>query len=72
MQDVFGTELNVGDVVAYTRPGYHYLDIGVVISLSPKGARVIDKRSFDNKVPMTSYNTTSRRYYQMVKHLTTI
>lgn len=37
MKDVFGNELNVGDTVAFTQPGYTYqLETGVIKSFTPK------------------------------------
>jgi hypothetical protein len=37
MKDIFGYELEVGDVVAFTEPGYTYTLIeGTVIKITPK------------------------------------
>jgi hypothetical protein len=38
--DFFNRELNIGDTVAYCRPGYRELMLGTVLSFTPKQVRV--------------------------------
>lgn len=36
MKDFFGTELNLGDTVAFMEPGYRNMVTGIILSFAPK------------------------------------
>lgn len=40
MKDYFGSELNIGDTVAFYAPGYRHFTTGTVIAFTPKQVRV--------------------------------
>ena len=40
MKDFFGTELSVGDVVAFEEPGYRNLILGTITKFTPKNVRL--------------------------------
>ena len=43
--DAVGVELNDGDRVAYVRPYYRALQIGIIMYLTPKGAKIMNEVS---------------------------
>jgi hypothetical protein len=45
MIDLIGIELECGDIVAYTEPYYHGLKLGIVMYVTPKGARIISSHA---------------------------
>lgn len=40
MKDFFGNDIEVGDIVAFNRPGYKYLVKGTVVKLNKKMLRI--------------------------------
>lgn len=40
MRDFLGNELQIGDFVAFTRPGYRGLCVGKILAFTPKSIRV--------------------------------
>lgn len=43
MKDFYGTELEVGDLVAFARNPYADLMVGKVVGFTPKGIKIIKK-----------------------------
>ncbi len=43
--DAVGTELNEGDRVAYVRPYYRELQTGIIMYVTPCGARIMSDKS---------------------------
>lgn len=61
MKDFFGTELNVGDDVAYMEIGYRSLQVGKIASFTKTGVQIIPSRLHYNE------EKVFQRYIQIIK-----
>jgi len=45
-KDCFGNVIEVGDTVAFVTVYYHYLEVGTVVKITPKGVKVKDSKGY--------------------------